>query len=124
MTAAWSPAATPSRVCPSVKTRLLRGNADVGQQRDRQSGPDRYAVNRRDNGFIAVDHIVNDVPRFFHRLGDHIKIAHGFLDHVKIAPGREGPAGARNHRHAHRGVVRDIEPDLAQLVVQAEILSS
>ena len=103
------------------KTRLLRGNADIGQQRDRQPGPDRHAVNRRDNGLIAVDHIMHDVPRFLHGLGDHIKIAHGFLDHIKIAPGREGPTGSRNHRHAHGGVVGDIEPDLAQLVVQTEV---
>ena len=60
--AAWSPAATPSRVCPSM-IRAVRPATDTSaSSRGHEPGPDGRAVDRRHDRLRAVDDVEHQVP--------------------------------------------------------------
>ena len=96
-------------------------DADVGQQRHRQPGADRHAVDRRDDRLVEVDHVVDDVGGLAQVRAIASALPAVGLHHAEVAAGRERLAGAGDHGDARAVVGVDGAPDLGQLPVQAGV---
>ena len=105
--AAWSPAATPRRVWPSMILAVRRGDRDVGEQADDQAGADRRAVDRRHDRLRAVDDVVDEVARLAHHPRAHGVVVDHLLDQLEAAAGGERLARALDERDADRRVAVD-----------------
>src|SRR5258708_32644879 len=72
----------------------LRRDTDVRHEGDRQSGADGDAIDRGDYRLVEIDHVVNDIAGFLHRLADIIRARRHLRDHVEIAAGPKRASGA------------------------------
>src|SRR5271165_4920461 len=100
---------------------IFSRNRYVGEQTTNQPGTDGDAAHRADDGFIAVDHIVDDVARLFPLPGPRGEIVDILLDDREIAAGREYRAGAGPDRGIDALIPVDIAPDVAELGMQCRI---
>ncbi|MNY33595.1 hypothetical protein D3C86_1678800 [compost metagenome] len=101
--------------------RGLGGNRDVGQQPRHQPGAHGRAVHGRDDGFVAVDDVVDQVARFMPdpRAGGEV-VGH-VLDQGQVPTGREAAAFAPDDGHADVRIGGNVAPDLGQLAVHAGV---
>src|SRR6185437_11488986 len=95
--------------------RAPRRDGDVGEKPGNKSRADGRALDRRDDGLVAVDEVVDEVARFLPHAGARGEVAGDGLDHGEIAASREGVAGAAQQRHRDLAIGIDIAPDLGQL---------
>ena len=100
MIAAWSPAATPRRVWPSISRAFFAAIEMSAISAAARPGADRRAVDRRDDDLRAVDHVVDEVARLAPDARAHREVARHLLDHRHVAAGREALAGAAQDRDA------------------------
>ena len=121
MIAAWSPAATPSRVWPSMISGGAGGDRDVGEEPRSEARADRRAADRGDDGLRAVDHVVDEVARLLPHAQTRLVAAAHLFDEIEIAPARERvtPAGKEDRRDLRISV--NLAPHVRELVVHARI---
>jgi hypothetical protein len=93
------------------------GDGNVGQQAGHQPRAHGRAVHGADDGFVAVDDVVDQVARFLPHPGAHGKVAGHVLHQGQVAAARETHALAAQHGAAHRVVSAMSRQISAQLPV-------
>src|SRR5690606_11717442 len=117
--AAWSPAATPRRVWPSMM-RAVRPATEMSASRATAS-PAPTALDGGDHGLGAVDHVVNDVAGLGEDAHPHVVVARHLLDHGQVAAGG-GRLALAADQHGPDGVVAvGVAPDLGQFAVAGAV---
>ena len=119
--AAWSPAATPRRVWPSMMRAVRADDRDVRQDARHQPCADGRPVDGRHDRLGAVDHVEDEVPGLAHDPGPHGVVGHQVVEHLEAPARREGPPGALQQRDGHVGVAVDGEPHVGQLAVHGVV---
>ena len=121
MIAAWSPAATPIRVWPSMR-RAERPAIEMSASRpDDEPGADGHAVHRRDDRLAAVDDVVDEVARLAEHPGARREVRDHLLDEIEVAARRERAAGAADDHGAGLGVGVDGAPHLGEVAVHGGV---
>ena len=95
----------------------LGGDGNVGQQARHQTCAHRWAVHGAHDGFVAVDEVVDQVPRFFPHAGAHLEVLGHVLHQIQVAAARKAHALAAQHRATHAVVPPHIAPYFAQFFV-------
>ena len=119
MIAAWSPAATPRRVWPSMRRAFFAAIEMSAISAGGEARADRRAVHRRDDDLRAVDHVVDEVARLAPDARARLEVARHLLDHRHVAAGGEALARAAQDGDARLRVAVDVEPDARHLGVRA-----
>ena len=83
--AAWSPAATPSRVWPSMIRAVRPDDRHVGEQPGDQAGADRGAVDGRHDRLRAVDDVEHEVARLAHDPRAHRVVVDDVVEQLEAA---------------------------------------
>ena len=66
------------------------------------------------NRFVAIDHVVDQIARFFPHAAAHFKILRHILNECQIATTREASALAPQNRYFHGVIAAHIAPNLGQ----------
>jgi hypothetical protein len=115
--AAWSPAATPSRVWPSPIFALSAAMLMSASRARHQPRAHRRAVHGADDGLVAVDDVVDQVARLLPDARAHREVAGHVLHQRQVAAAGKAHAFAAQHHGAHAVVLVDVAPDFGQLPV-------
>src|SRR5690606_21099706 len=99
--------------------RALAGDANVGQQRDRQAGADRRPIDGGDHWLSTANEVLYDRLVMVHCFGDRRSISH--LGRPKIAAGRKGATGTGNQGHVDLRVAIKVEPDSSKFIMTCRI---
>jgi len=104
-------------------THRFGGNRNIRHERDREARANRDSVDGRDDRLLAVEHVVDDIARFFQHAPDDLRVALHVLDHVEVAARRKRAARSGDDHDVGFVVIGDIEPDPAQLPMKPAVCS-
>src|SRR5581483_2543527 len=94
------------------------GDADVGEERDREPRAHRRPVDRRDDRLAAVDDVVDEVARLVEDTQARLPVGRDVLDEAEVSARAEGAVGPA-HEHGPRvRVAVDDRPDARELGVR------
>ncbi len=117
ITSAWSPAATPSLVWPSM---ILAFSAAIDTSASRATAA-RSTVDGGDDGQLAIHHPLHQLARFAHDAQAGLLAAQHFLDEADLAACRESLALAAHQDHPGAGVLGDARPERGQFAMIGRI---
>ena len=100
---------------------MFGGDADVGEEGNDQPSTNGGAIDGRDDGFVAVEDVVDEGAGFFVDSQDFVVVAVGIFHHLQVAPGRKGATGAGDDGDRDGGVAVDGVPDFDEFSVEAGV---
>ena len=96
-----------------------RRDRDIGHHRDDEARTDRRSVNRRNDGLVAVDHVVNQIARFAVHAHAHRVVFDLCVDQIEASTRRERAAFAAHQHDARFRISVDHRPDIWKFSMNA-----
>ena len=97
------------------------GDSDVREECDGEAGADRHTTDGRDDGFGAVDEVIDKIARLLPNAHQGRIIRNHLFDERKIAAGGEMLTGATHEHSAHVRVRIDAAPHLRKVTMHGGV---